>query len=94
MYNQLNICMISLFSSLFFIPMDYVSQNNIRTLLGKGSFGAVYKYGNNYVEKEYFNIKNLSEITKEILLFSAFYQRGVYVRFNGSKFNVYFAGLG
>ena len=68
--------------------------NNIRTLLGKGSFGAVYKYGNNYVEKEYFNIKNLSEITKEILLFSAFYQRGVYVRFNGSKFNVYFPIVG
>ena len=33
MYNELNICMISLFSSLFFIPIDYVSQNNIRTLL-------------------------------------------------------------
>lgn len=33
MYNQLNICMVALFSSLFFIPMDYFPQNNIRTLL-------------------------------------------------------------
>lgn len=33
MYNHVNICIITLFSSLFFIPIDYLSQNNIRTLL-------------------------------------------------------------
>ena len=29
----MNLCIITLFSSLFFIPIEYLSQNNIRTLL-------------------------------------------------------------
>ena len=33
MYNYTNVCIIALFSLLFFIPMEYLSQNNIRTLL-------------------------------------------------------------